>query len=630
MKRNPRVWLTSLALLIGLLASAAAAEEPTGLKLTKNFTKPMGAGIGFMSAGYPGSQHFLDAEGSRVAFQESQLVQLKNGGQVSLVKTSLLDAKTGEEVSEIRSALPVRFAPGGHTLLVNQDFSEAALRAGQRNNSAVRMTQLWELGEDKKPKQRYVIDSVAFEKFSPDGKLLACLGGPEQKFGNSGKVVPGLPRINRQGLGNGSFSLRFIELWEVETARMVVRANCPKGYNFPSPYWGGTTMNFIDLDFSPDAKLLIIPVENQPNVDPRNRLAIRAALRKDRASKFLLFDIAEKKVARAIETKGVIRDYCIVGSKDTELAKCYLVAALEDDDKAQVKMWSLETGELTATLVDEKFEKEQYVIMTVSPAPDGNTVAANVAVWEPANGPAAPAAPKGGGVNNFVPQNGGGAAGIGGAQGGGGFAGGAVGFGGFGGAIGNGNMPGANFFGQFGAAGGFGGGFQGGFGGINGGVAGGFGGFGGGAGLVGGAGANGGAPAANPQPAGKWVKSGVILWDVGTKASRHTLKLPAYETHFAGNRVVATLGAEKDEMKLKLWDIFTGKELANIGGCFHFEASRDGATLLTWLKDNNAGEITVWKAERVALDQLPPDPAEKKADPPAEKKAAAPPDKQEE
>jgi hypothetical protein len=106
----------------------------------------------------------------------------------------------------------------------------------------------------------------------------------------------------------------------------------------------------------------------------------------------------------------------------------------------------------------------------------------------------------------------------------------------------------------------------------------------------------------------KFVKNEVVLWDVDTKAKRQALEVAAFSAAFAGSRTVATIFPDKDTVKLKLWDVFTGKELAVIDNCNHVEASRDGKTLLTTVQDGVDQELTVWKAERVAApaDKPPP------------------------
>src|SRR5262249_11297542 len=153
-------------------------------------------------------------------------------GTASRVK--LIEVAADKEMTAVTGAFGARFAGHGKTLMVQQRFDEQFFKTGQPFTmiSFLPLPQLWDISNPQKPRQLFVIDGAMQERFSPDGKLVAVAGGPEQKFGNSGKVITGLPRGNTKAVGNinvggmgffGGMGLKFIEIWDADSAKLVGR-----------------------------------------------------------------------------------------------------------------------------------------------------------------------------------------------------------------------------------------------------------------------------------------------------------------------------------------------------------------------------------------------------------------------
>jgi WD40 repeat protein len=556
MMRNTARTIAAVVL-AGLMGLAAAADDakPQPVKLTKIFDYGQGQAA------------VLSPDGKRLALSHQERIQKKTansvmGGTASRVK--LLEIADGKETAAITGAFGARFAGNGKTLMVQQRFDEQFFKAGQPFSmlSFLSMPQLWDITNPQKPRQLFVIDGAMQERFSPHSKLVAIAGGPEQKFGNSGKVITGLPRGNSKAIGNmnvggmglfGGMSLKFIEVWDADSAKLVAR-------------------------FGPDAKSK--GGASNPAFSPDGQIVAASTQRND-AEKIVLYDIAAKKEVRLIDLgKGHLQWHYIPAVQLTRLMQesCDLLqfcgvnrASAEDEpyllgavvgtkESSALKLWKPSTGEVLATVVEAKNEDGMQTQIDFCFAADGKTLAASVLKVK----------------TNAVPAGGAGAGAVGGVPGAG------AGLGVLGGA-GAGNNQFGNLGGQFG--------------------------------LLGGAGKpnpGGKAPAPPPVAVGRDavaiarpfgagpepVAGEVILWDMEKRTTKHTLKVIAPLIRFGGDGMLATVCVDDNASKLKLWDVASGQEVGRLDDCHAVQFSTDGSTMLTRSGEPTAPVFKVWTVEK--------------------------------
>jgi WD40 repeat protein len=546
MTRNWSRLLATVAL-AGLLAfTASGADNDAKLQPVK-LTKIFDYGQGYAAV--------LSPDGKMLALTQQEQIQ-KRTANSSMTSTAsrvkLLDIADGKETAAIIGATgySARFASNGRTLMVQQRFDEQFFKAGQPFAliSFLPMPQLWDIGNPQKPRQLFVIDGAMQERFSPDGKLVAVAGGPEQKFGNSGKVITGLPRGNTKAVGNmnvggigffGGMGLKFIEVWDAASAKLVGR-------------------------FGPDAKTK--GGASNPAFSPDSQFVAAASYRND-AEKIVLYDIATKKEARLIDLGNArlqwhyllapqltrlqeescdMLQFCRVNRASAEDEPYLLGAVVETKESAALRLWKPSTGEIFATVVEARKEEGTQTQIDFCFAADGKTLAASVLKIKTNVGGAMP-----------VP--------VGGA--GGGFRGAGL------GVPGAGNNQFGNLGGQFGLLGG------------------------GGAGNKPNPGGRAPAapPAGVPLAAGPQAVGGeVILWDVDKRATRHTLKIIAPLMRFAGEDMLATISVDDKAAKLKLWDVATGQEVGALEDCHAVQFSTDGSVMLTRSGEPTAPVFKVW------------------------------------
>lgn len=521
----------------------------------------------------PAAGGLLSPDGKLVAVNVAEKYEKKQGnniqgGQIHRVK--LLDAATGKELAIIPGASVSRFSADSKVLCVQQSFDEQFAKAGQPFSilTVLPMPQLWDISNPAKPKQLFVIDSAMHEGFSPDGKKLVVSGGPEQKYGNSGKVLTGLPKVAAKGggglpgfpggpgMGGGGgigfgagFTPRFLEIWEVDSAKFVARYEpLPKGksgVSFPT--------------FSPDGKLVagIVTVDGA----------------KKAAWKIGLYDVEKKKEARLIDIDGERLDarshfgpgtpgerplQFVPSHQSPGEAPSHLLAAVViHKDAVALNLYDPATGKLATTLHKEKTDAETGTTLDYAVAPDGKTLAVAVSRRTlrravPMNPPAGGFGLLGGGGN----INGGGVlpppqrkqaapapaapqqAQV---QGGGGF-----------GGLPGGGVPMQPFNG--------------------------FGGF-----------------RMNVQP----PESGqVIIYDLETRTKKHTLNvLPGPVTYATGDLLAVVVWDDKAQ-KLKLVDVPSGKVVGSVDDCDFADFSADGGTMLTRSGDPNGPSLKIWSMVR--------------------------------
>jgi len=477
-------------------------------------------------------------------------------------RVRLLDAATGKELAVIPGASAPHFSSSGEVLCVQQTFDEQFIKAGSLFGALaiLPMPQLWNVANPQKPRQLFVVDSAMTESIVPDGRLLLVAGGPEQKFGNAGKVVTGLPRTGNRpggapgagagglggiggagglGFGNG-ISLRFFELWDVASARFVARYE-------PLPRGKAGVANPV---FSPDGKLVAAAVSTPQG--------------KDMTWKIALYDVAAKKEARLIDLGGSkVVQYgglfeeprpmplqFVPSFRTSADESSHLLAALLDTaDGVELNLYDPANGKRITTLHQEKRKADGSLNLEFCVAPDGKTLAVVVKHFVNVAG--------GGRPNPGVPAGGGFAGGAGGAGFGGGGA------------------------GAFGNAGGGAGAF-----GIGGGAGGGFGGVGGGA-VGGGAGG------------GRWflppAAGAVVLYDLEKRARTQTLNILPHTARFANERTLATLDFADKALNLTLWDAASAQEIGRLASCDQVHFARDGATVLTRVTEGGGASIKAWR-----------------------------------
>jgi hypothetical protein len=563
MIRNWSRLLAAVAL-VGLLAftasGAADDAKPQPVKLTKIFDYGQGQAA------------VLSPDGKRLALSHQERVQKKTanavmGGTASRVK--LLEIADGKETATITGAFGARFAGNGKTLVVQQRFDEQFFKAGQPFSmlSFLSMPQLWDIGNPQKPRQLFVIDGAMQERFSPDSKLVAIAGGPEQKFGNSGKVIAGLPRGNSKAIGNmnaggmglfGGMSLKFIEVWDADSAKLVAR-------------------------FGPDAKSK--GGASNPAFSPDGQIVAASTQRND-AEKIVLYDIAAKKEVRLIDLgKGHLQwhyipavqltrlmeescdplQFCRVNRASAEDEPYLLGAVVGTKESSALKLWKPSTGEVLATVVEAKNEAGMQTQIDFCFAADGKTLAASVLkIKTNAAGAAVPAVGGGAGAVGGVPGAGAGLGVLGGA--------------------GAGNNQFGNLGGQFGLLGGAGRPNPGGKAPVPPPPAG---------------GRDAVAPIARPFGAGPEPVAGeVILWDMEKRTTKHTLKVIAPLIRFGGDGMLATVCVDDKAAKLKLWDVASGKEIGGLDDCHGVQFSADGSTMLTRSGEPATPVFKVWTVEK--------------------------------
>ncbi|MBY0522145.1 MAG: hypothetical protein K2R98_02030 [Gemmataceae bacterium] len=539
--------VTLLAAGLTFAASAADKEKAEPIKLVKAFE------VDAAKFGVP------SPDGKIVAVTVMEKFEKKAGNnQFGGVyhRTRILDAATGKELAVIPGGEVNRFTNNGKSLAVSQTFQEQYLKSANVNMAApspllfmMPMPQMWDVSKPEKPKQLFVVDGALGERFSPDSKLVAVNGGPEGKFGNAGKVVTGLPKTGKAGagpmggLGGGGFgvggmSMQFVEIWEVDTAKFVARyqplAKDKGGASYP--VW------------SPDNKFLAVQLTTKDS------------------TKLSLYDVEKKKEARSINLEGnrvqagsiftfapdpiePVQFLTLPKESIGDTGMTVLAVAVQGKAGSLLNLYDPATGKLIETLINEKVADKTLTQIDYCGSPNGMALATNV-IKSVAGGFQGLPAP--GGVQPPV----------------GGFGGPAVpGLGGKAAPAPGGKpvAPPANPAEQPGL-GGIGGGNP--FGGM------------GGFGIKSNAGTE------------------VVLWDMQKRAKRLTIKVQAQHMVFVSDDVLATVGIDGDAQKLKLWDVASGQELANLDHCIGVRFSADGTTMVTRCGDLQAQKVQVWTLER--------------------------------
>ena len=543
--------LTIIAALGGVLLAADEKVEPA--KLIK-LAEVANAGGGIVSP-----------DGKLIAVTVIEKYEKKNPNGMasgSYHRVRLLEAAGGKELAVIPGASALRFSNDGQTLCVLQSFDEQFIKSGNLFGaiSILAMPQLWNIANPQKPKQLFVVDSAVTESFSADGKTLLVAGGPEQKFGNAGKVVTGLPKTGAKaggvgaaggnGLaGGGGFafgagvSTRFCELWDVDSAKFISRYE-------PLPKAKAGASNPV---FSPDAKMVAAVVTQQGKA-----LSWKIGIYDvDAKKEARLIDLGDAKIlqyGRMLEEQSPEPIQFVPSYRTSGDTSPYFVATLVTTaDGVDLNFYDPADGKKVHTLHQEKNKADGRLRLEFCISPDNKTLA--VMVQHHVNG----APPRLGNPNP--------GAGIGGGAGGGnlGFAGGAggVGFGGGGAA----NLGGGGGFGAFGAAGG--------------------------AGAI-----PGNAPGALLGRAYHIPASGAVyVYDLEKRVRLHTLNTVPHAVRFANNQTLATIDFGDKAMKLSLWDLATAKSIGRIDGCDQVHFSRDGGTMLTRTSTGIAAGVKSWTVE---------------------------------
>jgi hypothetical protein len=542
-------------------ALAAGDDKPDAVKLTK------------LSDMAPANGGIVSPDGklSAVTVGGNGLMVLGGNNGKARRQVKLCDAATGKELAVIPGAsAAVSFTPNSKVLCVEQTFEEPLAKAGIAT-PLMAMPQLWDVSNPEKPKQLFVVDGAGHESFSTDGKRLLVAGYPDQKSGNSGKVVTGLPSINKKGVARGGAnpfgggvgggfisSSRTFEIWEVDSAKFIARYEPLKGKS-----------GLSDPVFSADGSLVASVVTT-----------------KGSGSTISLYDVDKKKETRRVtpawkhsqfpddpsqEQLQFVPSHMSPGEGPSQL----LAAAIDTKAAAELNLYDPATGKLVTTLHKEKQAADTMVQLTFCVSPNGKTLAAVVQRFKLGGVPLP--------IGGFGGM-GGGALGPVPAQGGGGLV--PVpgkGQGGGGGLV---PVPGK-------AQGG------GGFGGAGGGFGGAGGGFGGGGGLVPPGGLNGGAMFGGPGFGMPRPDSGeVIVFDLENRAKKYTLAVLAQSARFGSDSMLATVGFTDKATRLKLWDVATAKEIGGLDDCDLVHFAADGSTMLTRSADANGMAVQVWSVER--------------------------------
>jgi len=472
-----------------------------------------------------------------------------NGNGRVYRQVKLCETATGKELAVILGASAMCFSADGRVLCVEQSFEEPLAKAGIVT-PLMAMPQLWDVSNPEKPKQLFVVDGAAQESFSADGKRLLIAGWPDQKNGNAGKVITGLPSISKKGVARGGAmpfgagggfisASRTFEVWEVASAKFISRYEPTKG-----------------------KCSLTSPVFNEDG-----NLVASVVTIKGSGSTISLYDMDKKKEVRRVapgwkhsqfpddssqEQLQFVPSHMSPGEGPSQL----LAAAIDAKATAELNLYDPTTGKLVTTLHKEKQSADTMIQLQFCVSADGKTLAAVVQRFKLGGAP--------------LPA--------------GGFP-----FGGMGG----GALPApAPAKGQGKQQGGFGGGGilvpQAGQNPAAGPPVGGFG------GAVGGFGVFGGPGFGMPRPdAGE-----VIVFDLEKRAKKYSLAVVAQSARFAADNTLAAIVFDGQTTKLKLWDVVSAKEVGGLDACDLVHFAADGATMLTRCGDANGMAVKVWKVER--------------------------------
>jgi hypothetical protein len=535
------VKLAALVALTTLGTALAADEQPAAVKLTK------------LSELAPASGGLVSPDGklSAVNVGGNGFLLLGNGNGKQHRQVSLRETATGNELAVIPGAAAVCFSADGKVLCVEQSFEEPLAKAGIAV-PVMAMPQLWDVTRPDKPKQLFVVDGAAQESLSSDGKRLLMAGFPDQKSGNAGKVIAGLPSLPKKGVargganpfgggvGGGLISVsRTFEVWEVASAKFITRYEPAKGKS-----------SLMGPVFNDDGSLVACVVTT------------RGA-----GSSISLYDVDKKKEVRRIGSWKHSQLPDDSGQEQLQFVPSHmspgeggpsqlLAAALDTKAAAELNLYDPPTGKLVTNLLKEKQTKDTMLQLQFCVSADGKTLAAVVQRFKLGGAPL-PA----GGFPGLVPiplpakgQGGGVAAPKG--QGGG--------FGGGGAQVPPAAAPNPAVAPP---VGGFGGG--------------GFGMFGGpGFGM--------------PRP-----DSGeIIVFDLEKRAKKYALTVVAQSARFGSNSMLAAIVFDNQTTKLKLWDVATAKEIGGLDECDLAHVAADGATMLTRCAEANGMGVKLWTVER--------------------------------